>query len=108
MIAPDIVEVDVDAVRRDRGEALENWTVAIVDDLVGAEGTDEVTLLAAAGRANHGHAPGLGELHHDRTDSSRRRRDEDDVTLLGAGDVEEPEIGSRAGNPEHAEELLRV
>ena len=106
MVAADIVEIDVDPLRRGLDQLLDDRPGLVVDRRVGAELAHPGDLVGAAGRADHGHALGLGDLHHRRSDRARRGRDEDDVAFLRLGDPEQPEIGGAAGEAEIAEPLM--
>ena len=93
MVAADIVEIDVDALRRGLHQLLDDRAGLVVDRGVGAELAHPGAFVRAAGRADHGHALRLGDLDDRRADRAGRGRDEDDVALLRLGDAEQAEIG---------------
>ena len=107
MLAPDIVEIDVDALRRGGGERLDHRPGLVIDHLVGAERAHELAFVRPAGRTDHGQPARLGDLHHRRSDRARRRRHEQHVAPLGLRRVEQSEIGRPPGQPKIAEERLR-
>ena len=106
MVAADIVEIDVDPLGRGVRQRLDDRPGLVVDRRVGAEREHPFAFVGAAGRADHIHALGLGDLHHRRSDRAGGGRDEDDVALLRLGDPEQPEIGGAAGEAEIAEPLM--
>ena len=107
MIAADIVEIDVDAVGRCGGEALEDRPSLVVDHVVGAERARRTRICSAPPAEPITVMPlALATWTTTEPDGTRGGRHEHDVALLRARRVEQAEIGGRAGHPEHAEELL--
>ncbi len=107
MVAADIVEIDVDAVRRRGGQALEDRPGLIVDDLVGAERADELAFLRVRRPIRSPSCPWPWRSGprptRPRPPPPRRTRCR---LAFARRRVEQPEIGRRAGDSEHAEELL--
>ena len=106
MLAADIVEIDVDPLRRSRLKLRQERPGLIVDRRVRAEFAHPGAFVGAAGRADHGHALRLGDLDHRRADRARGRGDEDDVALLRLRSPEQPEISGAAGQAEIAEPFM--
>src|SRR4051794_20656869 len=83
VVAADVVEVQVDPLRRDPGQAVAHRLGAVVDRAVEAELLDQQGGLARSpGAAHHrGGAEQPGELDRRRADGAGRGRDEDDVAV---------------------------
>ncbi len=103
-LAADILEVDVDAVRRRGGKLLAPVRRLVVDGGVEAEILDNVPALVGPARDADGAATlDLRDLADDRADGARCSGDEDGVTRLRAAKLKETEIGGEAGHAAGAE-----
>ena len=103
-VAADILEVDVDAVGRRRGELGGPVVGAVVDGRVEAKLVGEQrALLGSAGDPDDACAVGLGELAGDRADRARRGRDDDRLARLWLADVADPDPRGEPGHPERAQ-----
>ena len=104
MIAADVVEVQVDAVRRGRRQALREAR-PVVDPLVEAQLVDQQAgLLRAAGAADHPRrAEQPRELARGAAHRAGRRGHEDDVARADVARPAEPGVGGEAGLAQHAE-----
>jgi hypothetical protein len=87
-LATDVLEVEVDPVRRGCGEVLAPGLGVSIDAVVEAERVDDVaTLLAASGDTHHGRASRLRELAGDRSDSPGGGGNDDGIARAGLTDV---------------------
>lgn len=74
--------------------------IAVVDDVVGAEGLCDVELARGGGRSDDGGAEGLCDLDGGQADAAGGGMDEDDVAGLDAGADDESAVGGRGGDEE--------
>ncbi len=103
-LAPDVVEVHVDAVGAVLAQGPQDVLGLVVDRRVEPELVNDVTaLLLASGDPDGAAALDLGDLADDAADGARRARHDDRVALLGLADVQQPEVGGHARHPEGAE-----
>ncbi len=106
-VAADVVEVDVDAVRRGVAQAGQDGAVLVVERGVEPEVVHEVIdLRRRAGAADDRVAAKLGELPDERSDRAGRARHEDDVPVGEGRDVEQPRVGGEPRHPQDAEVRL--
>ena len=105
-VAADIVEIDVDALRRRGPQRLVGRAVLVIDRGVEAEfGGQPVALVLAAGDADDVASLDLGDLADDRADRAGGGRDHDGLAFLGLADIEQAEIGGEAGDAVDAEQM---
>ncbi|KOG12137.1 hypothetical protein ADK34_32785 [Streptomyces viridochromogenes] len=90
------VDHRVDTTVRQAVRLLGDVDVAIVEDVVGAEATQERLVVRAAG-GQDGQARLLGELDGERADAARGSHDQDAAALTGPDGVEQRCRGERAG-----------
>ena len=104
VLAADVVEVDVDAVRRGRAQQLVDRAVVVVEGGVEAELVAQVRdLVGRAGAADHAVAAQLGDLRGERADRAGGGRDPDDVAVAQLGGVQQPGVRGEADAAERAE-----
>src|SRR5262249_38249551 len=102
--APDVLEVDVDAVGTCHPKRLHQIVGLVVHARVEAElVNDEAAFLARAGDAHRAAPPRLRELTDDRSDSTRCRRYDYRLARLRLADVEKTDERREAGHAEDAE-----
>jgi len=102
--AAHVVEVDVDAIGTQRGEAPAYVFGLVVDGRVEAGfGGEPAAFLRAAGDADHAAALEAGDLTGHRAGGARGSRNDHCLTRPGLPHVEHAEVGGEAGDPEHAE-----
>ena len=107
-LAADVVEVDVDAFRAVRLQAVLDRAGLVVDAGVEAELLDDpLALRRAAGDADDAAALDLRELADGLADRAGRARDDDRLAGLRLADVEQAEVAGHAGHAEHVEPLRR-
>ena len=105
VLAADVVEVDVDAVRRGLAQQLGDLAVVVVERGVEAELVfDPRDLLGRAGGADHGVALELRDLAGERADGARGAAHEHHVALAQLRDVQQADVRGQARHPEHADE----
>jgi len=104
--ATDVVEEDVDTVRRELTEPGRDVFGLVVDARVEAELIDHPCALGRRARdAEHTRALHLGDLARDRAHPARGGRDEERLARLGARDLEHADVRSDADVAEHAEHV---
>src|SRR6187455_2638503 len=89
VVAADVVEVDVDAVRSDFGEGAPRALLAIVERLVEAELANPGDLLRRPGAPDHAAAGDAGHLAGCAADGTGSPRDEHGLTLFRLAEDEE-------------------
>src|SRR6185295_5329520 len=90
-LAANVVEVDVDPVRRELAKCLPRTSLVVVEGLVEPELLEPGELRGAPGAADHACASPTGELSREAPDRARRARDEHRLALLHAADVVDPD-----------------
>jgi len=106
-LAADVVEVDVDAVRRLLAQLGAQIRGLVVDRRVEAQLVGQPrALLGSARDADHTAALELRDLARGRTDRARRARDDDGVALARLAHVQQPEVRRHAGHAQRAEPAL--
>jgi hypothetical protein len=98
-LAADVVEVDVDAVRARLLQCGVDVVVLVVDRHVVAVHSAVGAFVRAARDPDCPTARELGDLADDLPDCSRRARDDDGVARQRPADVEQAEVGRKAGRP---------
>src|SRR6516164_3224645 len=105
-VAADIVEINVDAVRRRGLERLEDIAFLVVDRGIEAEfGREPAALFLAAGDTDDAAALDPGDLADDRTHRARGGGNYHGLAGLRLADVEQAEIGGQPGDAVHAEQI---
>lgn len=101
-------EHDIDALGRERADALRDVLALVVDGGVEPGGLHHpVAFRLAAGDADRRATARLGDLADHRACRPRRARDQHHIARLGLADLDQPEIGGESGNAEDAERLFR-
>jgi hypothetical protein len=104
-LAAHVVEVDVDATRRELAQAGADGALPIVDRGIEAELLRQpAALLLAAGDTDDAAALDLRDLRRERPGRAGGTGDDDGVSRLRRADLEEAEV---RGEPRHAEERER-
>ena len=104
MVAADVVEVDVDAVRAVLAQRLAQVLGLVVERRVEAELVDQVgDLLGRARAAHHARPAQPRELAHDAPHGAGGRRHEHRLALLRLADLREAVPGGQAGHAQHPE-----
>src|SRR5262249_7208488 len=103
-VAPDVVEVDVDALRARRGERAREVRGLVVDRRVEAELLGQPRALVVRPGETHGTTTAnAGELAGDRASGPGRRRDQHGLTRPRRADVQETEVRRLGGDAETGE-----
>ena len=107
MLAADIVEIDIDALRHGRAHRIEQIAAgAIVDGMINSACPQPVTFGIRTRRGDNGAALDLGNLRDDRADCPGTAGNENRFAFLGLADFEQTGIAREARHAEHAEECL--
>ncbi|MEJ0047927.1 MAG: hypothetical protein WDN04_18750 [Rhodospirillales bacterium] len=97
-LAADILEIDIDAVRRGGGQLLAPIRGAIIDGRVETQVLDDVAaFLGAAGYADHAHAEDLADLADDGADGTAGGGDQQRFPGFRRAEIRQAEIGGKAG-----------
>ena len=104
MIAADVVEVHVDALRRGFAQLVDHRARPVVEGRVETELVEQVAdLVVGPGAADHAMAAELGDLGGQTAHCSSGGGDPDDVTVPELCRVDQPGIGGHAHRAERPE-----
>src|SRR5690606_7474699 len=99
--AADVLEIDVDAVRRGRLQRLGERLGLVVDHRVQPDLVlQPADLVVGAGGADHVAALDLGDLGGDRANRAGGGGDEHLLAVLQGADVQQAAVGGEAGHPQ--------
>src|SRR2546423_2451842 len=105
-VAPNIVEIDIDAFWRGGTQGLEHSAVLVVHRSIESEfGCQPVALVGAAGNSDDAAALDLGDLADDRSDRAGGGRHHDGLASLWFTDLEQSEIGGEPGDAIDAKKM---
>ena len=101
---PDVVEVDVDALRARAAQPGQTGRLLVVDRGVEAQVLGEpAALLVGPGDADDAQALDLPDLADERPDRPRRRGHHERLALLRLADLQQPDPGGEADVAEEAQ-----
>src|SRR5262249_26319496 len=107
-IAADVLEVDVDALRRGGPQVGGEIAGPVVNARVQAQlGNDVAALLGPAGDADRPASLDFGDLANDRADRTGGGGHHHGFPRFGLADLKEPEVGGPAGHAEAAQPALQ-
>ncbi len=108
MGAADIVEIDIDAIRRSAGKGgRQIGRRLVIDHRIDADFAQESAFGGTTGGADNARAHDAAQLTGNRPDRARRRRDEQGFTRFQLRDAGEPGIGAEPGHTGDAEKGFR-
>ena len=105
-IAPDVVEIDVDAIGTMLSQLSLEVACLVVDRGIEPEFLDQpAALVRATGDAHDPASLDLGDLANDRAHRPGGGRDDDGIARLGLSAFEQPEIGGKTRDPVDTHEM---
>src|SRR6187402_524957 len=104
MLAADIVEIDVYALRGRRAKLFKKASFGlVVDDGIRAEFVNPCALAGSSSGGDDGQSPRFRQLDDHGTHRTGGTRNEDDIAVLGQRDIEQSEISGQTGAAQNAQ-----